>query len=194
MQSLAEHTRCEFILHIRGSSQCSQPIWIGDAVANRCCNALCARFLENNPVAAVLDYAATPFGRNDGQAVRLRFKLSNRKSIRECRKKMEIKPETIATERPLHLAGKSTHHNCAGVRCNIARLLCDGRGLRRKCLSTARPIAAETSGSLLLIPNLFVELHVRTAKLRANGRALANLSRDRMAPPSPIANGFVAAQ
>ena len=105
---------------------------------------------------------------------------------------MEIKPETIATERPLHLAGKSTHHNCAGVRCNIARLLCDGRGLRRKCLSTARPIAAETSGSLLLIPNLFVELHVRTAKLRANRRALANLSRDRMVPPSPIANGFVA--
>ena len=67
--------------------------------------ALCARFLENNPVAAVLDYAATPFGRNDGQAVRLRFKLSNRKSIRECRKKMGIKPETIATERPLHPAG-----------------------------------------------------------------------------------------
>jgi hypothetical protein len=37
-----------------------------------------------------------------------------------------------------------------------------------------------------------VEPHVRASKLRANRRALAHLSRDRMAPPSPIANGFVA--
>src|SRR5215208_5969840 len=71
---------------MRGGSQCSQPIWIGGAVAKRSCNARGTRFLENNPVAAVLDYAATTFGRNDGQAVRLRFELRNRKSIRKCRK------------------------------------------------------------------------------------------------------------
>src|SRR4029077_2534385 len=71
---------------MRAGGQCSQPIWIGDAVANRSCNARRTRFVENNPVAAVLDYAATTFGRNDGQAVRLRFELGDRKPIRECRK------------------------------------------------------------------------------------------------------------
>src|SRR5215213_9651323 len=75
---------------MRGGSECLQPIWIDDAVANRCCNAFCARFLENNSVAAVLDYAATTFGRNDGQAARLRFELRNRKSIRECRKNEHV--------------------------------------------------------------------------------------------------------
>src|SRR5258705_7716460 len=83
LQSLTEHTCCEFILHMRGGSQCSQPIWIGDAVAKHSCNARRTRFLENNPVAAVLDYTATTFRRNECQAVLLRFELGNSKSVRK---------------------------------------------------------------------------------------------------------------
>ena len=61
-------------------------MWLGDAVANRSYDERRAWFLENNPVPAVLDYAATIFGRNHRQPVRLRFELRNRKSIRESRK------------------------------------------------------------------------------------------------------------
>src|SRR5436190_24274560 len=83
LQSLAEHICSEFILHIGDGSQCLQPIWRSHAVANRSRNARRTRFLQNNSVPTVLDNAAATFGRNDRQAVRLRFELRNCKSIRE---------------------------------------------------------------------------------------------------------------
>src|SRR5204862_7231010 len=41
-------------------------------------------------------------------------------------------------------------------------------------------------------PTFLWNPHVRAPKLSANRRALAHLSRDQMAAPSPIANGFAA--
>src|SRR4030095_3242952 len=85
-QSLAEHINCEFILHVRALSQCLQPIWIGDAVANRSYDVCRAWFLDNDTVPGVLDHTPAMLEQNHRQPVRLRFELRNRKSIRESRK------------------------------------------------------------------------------------------------------------
>src|SRR5437667_2002182 len=63
-----------------------QPTRIRDAVANCSCNARGTGFLENHPVATALDHPAAKSRRDNGQAVRLRFELRNRESIRERRK------------------------------------------------------------------------------------------------------------
>src|SRR5262249_32893878 len=105
---------------MRGGSKSFQAVRTRDAVADRRCNACRTRFIKNDSVDAIFHDFAAIFRSDNGQTVRLGFKLRNGKSIRERRKNeyvdVSVKFSCLLARyraKPFYAPGV---RNCPGVR------------------------------------------------------------------------------